>query len=154
MSGLEFGSGRSTSWLAHHLGQLTSVEHVAAWFDKVREDLHREKVGNVDYRLIPLDHTESEPEQENYQPLPAYVRVLEDFADDELDFVIVDGHYRTTCIKFGLRKLKPGGLLLVDDTNLWPSRSLIPVPSDWALMDESTNGIKQACIWKKPRSAS
>jgi predicted O-methyltransferase YrrM len=150
MRGLEFGSGRSTTWFARRLGHLTSVEHDEAWHAQVGRALGREHVSNVDYRLVPLDHPENEPERERYDRLPAYVAVLDEFPDAGLDLVVVDGHYRTACIRRCLETLKPGGLLLVDDANLWPAREAIPVPASWELVDESTNGLKRACVWRKP----
>jgi hypothetical protein len=150
MTGVEFGSGRSTAWFARRLRHLTSVEHHPGWYSRVRDDLDRAGLSNVDYRLIPLDHLEGEPERERYDPVPAYVAVLDGFPDESLDVVVVDGHYRTTCIKRCLPKLKPGGLLLVDDLNLWPARGLIPVPGSWELVDESTNRLKRTCVWRKP----
>jgi predicted O-methyltransferase YrrM len=153
MSGLEFGSGRSTTWFAGRLGSLTSVEHDARWYAQVRAKLDRRQIANVDLKLIPLDHSESEPERADYNPAPAYVAVLDEFRDRSLDLVVVDGHYRTTCVKRSVPKLKPGGLLLVDDTEMWHEVGGPPVPKGWHLVDRSSNGIKQACIWQKPSSA-
>ncbi len=150
MNGVEFGSGRSTVWFSRQLGHVVSVEHAVEWYNKIKADLESAGISNVDYRLIPLDQPESEPEQENYAVLPAYVRVLDSFADNSLDFIFVDGHYRTTCVKQSLAKLKPGGLLFVDDINLWPSVQAVPVPAGWQIVDDSTNGLKHAIIWKKP----
>lgn len=153
MKALEFGSGRSTVWFANHVGAIASIEHNSAWYSRVQADLERQEIRNVDYHLIPLDHPESEPEQANYPVCPAYVKVLDRFADETLDLIVVDGHYRTTCIKHSLKKLKPGGLLLVDDINLWPSLEALPIPNNWQRVDESTNGIKKTYIWQKPVSA-
>ncbi|MFO0909678.1 MAG: class I SAM-dependent methyltransferase [Isosphaeraceae bacterium] len=154
MVGLEFGSGRSTSWFAGKLDRLISVEHHDAWFHQVRDQLSAAKVANVDYRHIPLDHPETDPESEAYERTPAYVAVIDSLADESLDFVIVDGHYRTTCIRHALAKLKPGGLILVDDANLWASREVIPVPLSWPLVDNSGNGLKSAYIFQKPAAAA
>src|SRR5689334_11143666 len=99
MVGLEFGSGRSTAWFASKLRKLISIEHSEPWFGKVQQALRQKHCDNVDYRLIPLDHPEPEPERPAYDPLPAYVAVLNSFADESLDLVIVDGHYRSTCIR-------------------------------------------------------
>lgn len=154
MTAVEFGSGRSTAWFAKCVGHLTSVEHDRQWYDEVRAMLARAGLANVEYRLVPLDHSEDVPEQSAYDPLPAYVAVLNDFADGSLDFVVVDGHYRGTCIKHALRKLRAGGILLVDDTNLWPSREALPVPSSWSLISATSNEIKETCIWRKPANAA
>ena len=47
MSGLEFGSGRSTVWFARRLGRLTSVEHSVNWFVKVNNLLKKSGIQNV-----------------------------------------------------------------------------------------------------------
>lgn len=151
MKGLEFGSGRSTLWFAKRLKSLTSIEHDSEWYREVSDLLQRERVGNVDYRFIALDHPLSEPERLEYDPIPHYVDVLEQSADESFDFIVVDGHYRTTCIKRAVAKLAPLGLLLVDDVNIWPSRASVPVPVEWELANESTNGLKRCCIWRKPK---
>lgn len=82
---LEFGSGRSTTWFARKVGQLTSVEHSEAWFRRVRTEIVRSGVDNIDYRLVPLDHPEQEPEREQYHPLPSYVAQLRGFPDESFD---------------------------------------------------------------------
>lgn len=144
MSALEFGSGRSTVWFAG----LTSVEHDRDWYERVRGQLAQNGVANVDYRLVPLEHPESEPEDAMYEPLPAYVRTADGFPDSGLDFVVVDGHYRTHCVRRAVPKVKPGGYLLVDDINLWPSPDALPVPAGWQVADDSTNGLKRCIVWQ------
>lgn len=147
---VEFGSGRSTVWFAERVRHLTSIEHDGRWYEQVGEALAHADATNIDYRLIPLDHPAGEPEQPTYSSLPAYVAILHQFADASLDVIVVDGHYRTHCIRASVSKLKPGGLLLVDDVDLWPSRDAVPIPDDWVLVDKSSNGIKHTCIWQRP----
>ncbi len=77
MIGLEFGSGRSTVWFAGKLGKLTSVEHHSGWFERVRTRLASENLTNIDYRLVPLNHPESEPELSAYPNVPRYVAVAD-----------------------------------------------------------------------------
>ena len=148
MRGLEFGSGRSTQWFAQHLGHLTSVEHVREWHEQVTGTLASAGIGNVDYRLVPLDHPEAEPERREYSPTPAYVAVADAFPDRSLDFVLVDGHYRTHCVAHAVPKVAPGGYLVVDDANMWPALDALPVPSGWRVADDSTNGVKRCLIWQ------
>jgi predicted O-methyltransferase YrrM len=149
MTGLEFGSGRSTAWFAGKLGRLISVEHHTEWFKTVQVRLADAGLSNVDYRHVPLDHPENEPEKGRYDPQPMYVAVASGFPDGFFDLVVVDGHYRTNCILASLAKVKPGGLLLVDDANLWP-KNAPPVPADWTETSRTTNGIKFTVIWRKP----
>jgi hypothetical protein len=148
MKGLEFGSGRSTVWFAGQVGSLTSVEHNSEWFEKVQHLLVERGVTKVDYRFVPPNHAVHEASHAPDQPTPDYVRVAEDFPDRSLDLVVVDGLYRNHCIRRAVRKLRPGGYLLVDDVNVWPSVELIPVPASWPAVNDSTNGLKRCIIWK------
>jgi len=38
----------------------------------------------------------------------------------------------------------------VDDTNLWPSIETLPIPKNWKVVDNSTNGVKRTVIWQAP----
>lgn len=148
MTALEFGSGRSTRWFASLVGHITSVEHNREWYETVQAELAAAGVTNVDYRHVPLDHAEREPELAEYRPTPPYVAVADAFPDRSLDLVVVDGHYRTHCVRHAVSKLAPGGYLLVDDANRWPSLDDLPVPARWRVADDSTNGIKRTVIWQ------
>lgn len=150
MRALEFGSGRSTRWFAKKVGHLTSIEHDAAWYEVVKTQLADERVENVDYRLIRLNHPESEPEHFRYTVTPDYVAAADQMPDASLDFVVVDGHYRTTCVRHVLDKISPGGYLLVDDVNMWPSPVEVGVPEKWRVVDDSSNGVKRCIIWQSP----
>jgi len=148
MSALEFGSGRSTRWFAGQVGHLISVEHDSGWYEQVRQQIAAAAVTNVDYRLVPLNHPESEGERGEYDSVPDYVAAIDQLPDVSLDLVVVDGHYRTHCIRHALPKIKPGGYLLVDDINLWPSVDVFQIPKRWTIADDSTNGVKRCIIWQ------
>jgi len=156
MTGLEFGSGNSTAWFAMRLGQLTSVEHNPDWHDKVSRLLNALGIHNVKYMLRKMTVEE-------------YPAAAKQFADDSLDFVLVDGILRAECALASLPKIKPGGMLVVDDVHRYlPSASQSPLArsqSDGAL-DEAwsrflmetedweslwtTNGVKDTAIYYKP----
>jgi predicted O-methyltransferase YrrM len=150
--GLEWGSGRSTRWLAQRLGRLVTVEHDPAWREEVSRQLEQSKLDNVDYRLIPLEHPVHEPTRPIYDPMPRYVSFVEEFPDEHFDFIEVDGHYRQACVVAGAPKLKPGGLLLVDDTNWLPLEEW-GVPETWHLVHQSVKINTTTSIWKRPRGS-
>ena len=83
--GLEFGSGRSTIWLARRVRFLTSVEHDAGWHALVRKQLDGSCLSNVDYLFRPMDVGEAQGTES------AYVAVTRAMPADSLDFVLVDG---------------------------------------------------------------
>jgi SAM-dependent methyltransferase len=95
----EWGSGSSTVWLSDHGAKVTSVEHNPDWVAKVTE-----RCPAADIRAIP----------ENAQD---YVAAINEFGDDSFDIVIVDGLHRADCLRRGASKVKPGGLLILDDTD-------------------------------------
>jgi len=148
MSGLEWGSGRSTAWFGRRLKRLVSVEHAAAWHQRINEKIKAAGLDHVDYRLIPLDHPVEAPTHREYAELPRYVKVIEEFPDASLDFVVVDGHYRQACIRAALPKLKPGGLLLVDNTN-WMPLSEWGVPANWKQVHRSMGFEGETTLWRK-----
>jgi SAM-dependent methyltransferase len=111
--GLEWGSGRSTGWLASRVAHLVAVEHDRRWYERVHRHLSQsDLVGKVDYRLVqaPADQME---EPRNHP----YAGVADDLPDASLDLVLVDGQMRLRCLQKGLDKLKTGGLLVLDGAN-------------------------------------
>jgi predicted O-methyltransferase YrrM len=120
-TGAEFGSGRSTLWFAARVAGLTSVEHDFRWHETVTARLKDQGLGNVDYILATDD-------------LPAerggdsdYARTALAFPDASLDFALVDGRYRDYSAKFIMPKIKPGGILIIDNVNWYlPCRSKAP----------------------------
>ena len=147
--GLEWGSGRSTRWFARRLASLVSVEYDDRWHTIVGLQLAEDGLSNVDLRLVPLDHPRNEPTRPVYDPLPRYVALADTFPDDHFDFIEVDGHYRQACVAAALRKLKPGGLLLIDDTN-WLALDEWGVPSSWDLVHQSRKINTVTSLWRKP----
>jgi len=161
--GLEWGSGKSTLWLAKRIKHLTSVEDDPARYDAVAKDLLIENLTNVDYILCRQARGACDSEG------CGYVNVIGSFPPASLDLVLVKGRYRDLCATAALDKIKPGGLLILQDANHhMPSDSSAPgsLPPDggiaskaWAEFQSSvfewwyfwaSNGCKDAAIWMKP----
>ncbi len=165
--GLEWGSGRSTTWLATRVAHLLAVEHDPAWHARVQGELEsRELAAKVDYRLIeaPADQM-AEPREH------PYAGVADEIEDGTLDFILVDGQMRLRCAERALAKLKPGGLLVLDGANRYlPNRfeggfttiqhtrteplnqdwqSLLERLRDWRAMNTS-DGLWDTRFWIKP----
>lgn len=145
--GLEFGSGRSTVWFAKRIAHLTSVEHDGNWAGKVQQMLSG--ISNVDYRYIPIDVSEDQGGD------AAYVRAADSFDANSLDFCLVDGAYRDFCALRVIEKIRPGGLLIIDNVNWYlPGHSRSPSsrsPSDgpkgpvWTEVNHLLSGWRR--IW-------
>ena len=99
---LEFGSGRSTVWLARRAGHVTAIEDHADWFKRITGELLASGIANVDYRFASDPDRYANPE--GFQPR-------------SLDLAIVDGSVRSGCIRTALDLVKPGGLVYLDDSD-------------------------------------
>jgi len=139
--GAEFGSGRSTLWFAARVAALTSVEHDERWHETVTAKLKDRGLGNVEYILAPED-----------QPMErggdsTYARTAHGFPEAALDFALVDGHYRDYSAKFVMPKIRPGGMLIIDNVNWYlPSRSKAPNSRTAALGPASP---VWAAVWRE-----
>jgi len=158
--GLEWGSGRSTLWLAQRLERLCSVEHNSTWFARVSQQLSEKGVGNVDYVYRPVS------DERDAAQCDPYAGVAHEFADQSLDFVLVDGVCRSACMLAVLPKLRPGGMLVLDNSQRYlPSASRAPgarSPSagpqddEWGRVSETLSrwryvwtdtGLESTTIW-------
>lgn len=148
MRGWEWGSGRSTLWFARRLQHLTSIESDAAWFAQVTRMVREAGLTNTDLRHLPLDHAEADTYRNEYAPLPRNPAAILADPDASLDFIVVDGWYRPVCARSVLPKLKPGGLLLIDNTD-WKHPPHVHVPQDWPLVHQSRNVMTETSIWRK-----
>jgi predicted O-methyltransferase YrrM len=109
-SGVEFGSGRSTLWLSPRVKALTSVEHYEGWYNKVKELLKEKDIENVNLLFSSQEECFDEEDQDN-----SYVKALNTFEDNSLDFVLVDGIFRSSCACEAICKVRPGGFIIVDN---------------------------------------
>lgn len=97
MSVLEFGAGASSVWLAGRCVRVATVEHRRKWLELAATGIT------------------SDLWQPLLRELP-YDSVCDQFADESLDLVLVDGRGRVECATAALRLIKPGGILMVDNT--------------------------------------
>lgn len=169
--GIEWGSGRSTVWFAHRVGKLFSVEDNSHWHGLVRKRLAAAGVADkVDYRFIPCDHREVDEPASH-----PYAEATRDLPDGALDFALVDGNIRATCMRTAMAKLRPGGLLILDNANRYVPNNesgrhttvheprSAPRSAEWAdILAElkrwrwlqTTDGIWDTRMWIKPALAA
>lgn len=150
-------------WFAERCGDLISVEHDPVWAKRVERWLDerglRQRVALRLYRRT----TGGTP--------AAYVAALESQPDSSLDFILVDGKLRDACALASLEKLRPGGLLIVDDVHRYiPRENASRAPHARRLDDGfasqlweafadaidgwqviwRTDGISDAAVWIRP----
>ncbi len=132
--GCEFGSGVSTLWFARQALHLTSIEHDEAWYNKVQLMIASNQVSNVNHILLSGTGVDNSP----------YVNLANTFEHESLDFVLVDGILRKyICLRI-VDKIKPGGILILDDINrIFPSDSRSPGSM------RNYNNFREKEVWAK-----
>lgn len=160
MTGFEYGSGNSTLFLAARIRKLVSVEHDENWFKRVQGLLEENRITNVEYRLITADknYTCKLPRNsyEDYT-MPAtdaksfhnYYTSIRAYPDESFDFILVDGRARVSCVHESLVKLKPGGLLILDNADRFRYKEIHILLKDWKKI-LTTTGLTDTVFWFKP----
>lgn len=123
----EYGSGGSTLFWMKWEPELISIEHDEAWYAMMAQKLQARS--GVQYALVSAEKREatgmadaSDPNKfasgdETYRgySFESYVRQIEKFPDRYFDLVVVDGRARPSCLRWSAPKVKPGGLLVLDN---------------------------------------
>ena len=130
MSVFEFGSGGSTIFFSKRVKELISVEHDKYWYHRVFNEIAKEHVTNCKLLLKEpeqgiFDRTDySDPESylsalPQYQGMnfKSYATTIREFPDESFDLVFVDGRVRPSCIANALAKVRPGGNLMLDNSD-------------------------------------
>ena len=163
MVGAEYGSGISTLFFAKRTKKMISIEHYEPWFKKVKSLFTKKKVNNVDYKFIPTDNL-AKPNHKHWLyelsgltpkdfsirwEYTNYFGALNDYNDDSLDFVLVDGRARTECVFAAIPKLKSSGLMVLDNSERKRYNLIFEYLKNWPSYTTS-NGLTDTTFWVKP----
>lgn len=155
---LEFGSGKSTLFFAGKVKHLVSVEHHEGWYNKVKDALNTHGFNNVSYKLIRPEKDELKIEIDkrhreefdveliNYKD---YYGHLDNYPEAHFDFILIDGRARVECVQHSIPKLKPGGVLMVDNSERKRYKPIFNILSEWKMIN-TTNGLTDTTLWFKP----
>lgn len=160
MTGLEYGSGRSTLFFAKKLNKLVSIEHYAGWYEKVKKNIEDKGITNVDYHLIPKQNTADAVEDtkeallkldghESRDHYANYYNKVNEYPDEYFDFVLIDGRARVKCGLNAMNKLKSGGIFVLDNSERTRYAPLRHALMDWPHVN-TTTGLTNTTIWIKP----
>lgn len=160
MTGFEWGSGRSTLFFAARVAQLTSVEHKDKWRRRVAAALTARGITNVTLRFEPPRDDPGRPHARpglwqalGYRPqkpeFNAYADAILDVAPDSLDFVSLDGRARVACALNALPRLRPGGFLLLDNSEWEKYAPIFVATAGWPRLDFE-NGVWRTTIVCRP----
>lgn len=120
MIGFEWGSGGSTIFLSSRIRELTSIEHSREWYTEVSNKLKDAGVTNYNYNLI-----------ENDASFLEYSSFINKYPENHFDIVIVDGESRNECIGRAIGKTKPGGSIILDNSERVEYKEGINLLSKW-----------------------
>lgn len=126
----EYGSGTSTLFWLDHGAHCVSVEHDPTWAKLILREVGGSKL--LDYRFVPPgqmpeghrtddpedpdSYLSSDPRLSGYS-FQQYVSQIDAFPDEYFDIVLIDGRARPSCIKHSYRKVRVGGVLIVDNSD-------------------------------------
>jgi len=153
----EFGMGASTIWLSKFpsVSLLISNEHDKDWFNEVSEQIfqlgkqpqpHADNMNFVGFRQCGGDiyedaeliiFGEGKPIKNvnlNFRERP-YDWHIKLYDDEYFDCVIVDGRDRVKCLESAKSKIKPNGLLILDNSERTEYASGIELYSGWERQD-------------------
>jgi predicted O-methyltransferase YrrM len=122
MDVFEYGSGGSTIYFANHAASVTSTEDNQQWLQRVEAALAAEGITNATLQFRPFDfHAAVDFKKSDY---------LHSIPDRPFDIIIVDGtivgeteesvQVRLTCFRHAESRIAPGGIIIVDDSWLYP----------------------------------
>ena len=117
MTVCEYGSGGSTLFFSRRVRSVYAIEDNDRWYEFVKQKLLSESVENVTLKLHPFDFRNPTGfERSDY---------LHAIPDVRCDVIVVDGSeewipVRPTCFYHAEQFIKPGGIIVVDDSWRYP----------------------------------
>ncbi|WP_035105627.1 methyltransferase domain containing protein [Desulfohalovibrio reitneri] len=160
----EWGGGRSTLFFARRVDRVTTLEHKAKWNLKLTRWLAREGIDNVDLRFIepntPYAEPDSRPPAWDEQDLcfrkpefAAYADSVLEFPEESFDMILVDGRARVACAANARERVKPGGLLVLDNSE-WPKYApIFAMLRGWEYT-RFANGVWETTVFRRPLSST
>lgn len=99
----EFGSGNSTIFWSHRAKNIVSVENNTDWFNKIADTVKQFSNAIVLLRKKRKD----------------YIDEI-DRGNKKYDIIVIDGVFRENCSLKAVRKLKRGGIIILDNSDRYP----------------------------------
>jgi len=120
----EFGAGGSTVFFVDRSCSVVSAEHDPEWATAVEAaidvdadwTLHRVEPDGVDPDGDPSD-PQTYVSSRGREVFRTYAETIDSYPDRWFDLVSVDGRARPACLRHAIPKVKPGGLLLLDNSD-------------------------------------
>ncbi|MHC5057683.1 MAG: class I SAM-dependent methyltransferase [Planctomycetota bacterium] len=169
MKVFEWGSGGSTVFISRRVEQLVAVEHSPLWEARVAERLRSRSIANCQLLLIECGDLRADSDGDecgdvsrfaslwfgdDRRTCEQYVRAIDPYPDGSFDLVSVDGHARLACISRAIPKVRPGGHIMLDNSERYREEAS-GVLEGWESVDLSGPGpyhpyAWEAVVWRRP----
>ncbi len=167
----EWGSGGSTLFFARRAVEVTAVENDREWAETVRTACAGRSLPHVtvayhgaDESIAPVEFDSADPGQYfsgssvyHGHIFRSYAEHITPFPDAHFDLVVVDGRVRPACLRLAMPKVKPGGLLVLDNAErTWYARArALADAAGWQRTDHNGPGPYNqhfwlTTIWQRP----
>lgn len=167
----EWGSGGSTLFWGSRTKAVVTIEHDRSWFNHVQTAISSARLTNCDIRLREPDGDEarfgasvsgsSTTYSSSFPPYEhvsfrRYVTEIDMYPDSFFDLISVDGRSRPSCITHAVKKVKPGGALLLDNSERTRYQASFELLQSWHRIDFTGPGIGptfnvwSTTVWIKP----
>jgi hypothetical protein len=120
----EWGSGGSTAFFSRRVKRIITIEHDPIWYQDVDNFLEEKGYKNISLRLVePVTAKNIDPlytsTDVNHigKSFESYIKAINEYPDIFFDIVVVDGRARPGCMRQALPKIKPGGFLVLDNSD-------------------------------------
>ena len=97
----EYGSGNSSLFWAKRAGKVISVEGDKSWYEKVSK---MNSFENLSFIFA--------------EDKVSYISSIDGFTG--FDIIVIDGYHRKECADYAIKKLNPGGFIILDNSNRYP----------------------------------
>lgn len=120
MTVYEYGSGGSTLFFAKRVAQVTTIEDHPEWCETVRRKLDEKSLANVNLHWVKCDFSQASdfPNSEYLHALPKQPAdvILIDSTEQKWPEQVL----RPICFAHAENYIKPGGIIIVDDSWRYP----------------------------------
>ncbi len=124
----EYGSGYSTIFYARRCRQIISVEDNRRWWETIRQQVPAN--GQILLAETPVEYVNAILKTETL-----------------FDIIIIDGSHRDQCLRLAPQKLKPDGLIIMDNSDACVGCAEILRAGDYLQVDMAGFGPLNGYVW-------
>lgn len=167
----EYGGGGSTLFFVNRAKEVVTVEHDNHWFTILQQKIRDKNVHNWFGHLILPEKKNNQNELDPADPqhyfsndeafldstFKSYASSIDKYPNNYFDIILVDGRARPSCTWHSLVKVKPGGLLIVDNSNrsYYFTKIINDINKDYKLVFDNkalspyVDFLTQTSVWRK-----